>query len=369
MGPNTITHKTFIFDSFLEQLAENTRNIFKKSGQRNWLKIDLVTAKDDWQYLFKDYGITKRGEIYYFKMPASDHDVEYCVYEIKKGLLMFFSLSKREEYDSTLKPFIKRTHGMTNTWFPFTSFETTINFIKSHYSSKICSFTARRPLSSKYPAKIRNDTSRIIRYSGDDADHSLNELRAIYGVLPTTIDFQIESDKIRITNDGFILVQNINLKILRIIEEVVDQAITEPIRLRDVSRQVSYEPKTRWNNFKISKLMSGKIVFRTDLNVPTIHQLFYSFNDDSINQTGDDMELPKFSFINTNISKDPFHYSATVIDEYKGTVFGISGNSSGLTLVPKHKTTFESFIDFYRLINESIDESSNLYLFNESYGK
>ena len=344
-------------------------NIFQEPEQRNWLKIDLVTAKDNWQQLFREHNMEKRGEVYYLKMPINDHSVEYYIYEIKNGLLMFFSLSKREEYNSTLKPFIKRAHGMTNMWFPFKSFKTTIDFIMSRYSANIYSFTARRSLLSRYPGKIRNDTSRSIRYSGDDADQSLDELGEVYGVIPTTIDFKIESDKIRIKNDGYLLIRNITLKILRIVEEIIDQAIAEPIRLREISKQVSYTFESKWHEFTISKLMSGKIVFNTNLDTPLVHQLFHSPIDDDMGGTEDDVELPKFSFVDTNISEEPLHYSATAVDEDKGTVFGISGNSNRLILVPKHKTAFESFINFYRLINETIDESSDLHLFNESYGK
>lgn len=364
----TIRH-SFGYDSFLKQLSKNANDVFQESEQGNNLKIYLVTAKDSWQQLFKDYNIEKRGDVYYLQMRADDHSVEYYIYEIKDGLLMFFSLSKREEYDSTLKPFIKHAHGMTNMWFPFKSFKSTIEFIMSRYSANIYSFTARRPLLSTYPGKIRSDTSRSIRYFGNDADQSLNELSEIYGVLPTKVDFKIESDKIRITNSGFILIRNINLRILRIVDEIIDQAIAEPFRLRDVSKKVSYASRSRWHEFTISKLMSGKIIFNTNLDIPSILQLFHSPSGDDISGTEEDVELPKFSFVDTNISEDPLHYSATAVDEDKGTVFGISGNSNRLILVPKHKTAFESFINFYRLINETIDESSNLYLFNEQYGK
>ena len=279
---------------------------------------------------------------------------------------MFFSLSKRAEYDSTLRPFTRHAHGMTHIWFPSKPFKSTINFITSRYSASIYSFTARRSLLSKYPGKIREDVGRSIHYSGDDADQSLSELIEMYGVLPTTVDFKIESDKMRITNNGFILIQNINLKILRIVEEIIDQAIAESIRLRDISKQILYTSGSKWHMFTISKLMSGKIVLDSSLDVPPILQLFHSTSDDDVRGTEEDATLPKFSFIDTNISENPFHYSATTVDEDKGTVFGVSGNSNRIILVPKHKTTFESFLNFYMLINETIDESSNLCLFNET---
>ena len=370
MLQNNVTKKTFLFDSFLEALAENPNNIFAVHEQRKWLKIDLMTARDDWQHFFKDYNLEKRGEVYYFQMPINDSSVEYYIHEIQKGLLMLFSLSRREEYNSTLRAFVKHTPGITQMWSPLESFQSTIDFIKSRYSANIYSFTARRLWSSKYPAKLRGDMSRSVRYSGEDADYSLIELREIYGVLPTIVDFQIGPDKIRITNDGFFLIRNINRAALRIVEEVVDQAIAEPIRLRNISKQVSYiSQEIKWNEFKISKLMSGRIDFTAKLSGSLIRQLFHGFKDEEMGRTEEGPELPNFSFIDTNLSNDPLHYSATAVDEDKGTMFGISGNDNSLILVPKHRTTFESFINFYRLVNETIDESSNLSLFNENYAR
>ena len=361
--------RSFSFESFLEQLSENINNIFQESGQRNWLKIDLVTAKDNWQQLFQDYKMETHGDVYYLQMPANDHPVEYYIYEIRDGLLMFFSSSKRKEYDATLKPFIKQAHGMTNMWFPLKSFKSTIDFIISRYSAYIYSFRAHRPLRSKYPSRIRESVGRSIRYSGSDADQSLSEFSEIYGVLPTAVDFQIQSSKIRITNNGFILIRNVNLKILRIVEEIIDRAIIEPTRLRNISKQVLYTSESKWHEFTISKLMSGKIIFNANLDILPILQLFRNPDDDSMGEIEEDAELPRFSFIATNISEKPLSYSATVVDEDKGTVFGISGNSNNLILIPGHKTAFESFINFYRLINETIDESSNLHLFNDQYDK
>ena len=176
--------KVFQFDSFLENLSKTPSDVFTEPEQRKWLKIDLITAEDKWQCLFEDGDLEKRGDVYYLKMPNNDSLVEYYIYEIKKGLLMFFSLSRREEYNSTLKPFVKYTPGITNMWFPFESFESTINFIKTRYLANIYAFTARRPWSSRHPAKIRGNVSRTIRYSGEDADYSLDELEKTMACYP-----------------------------------------------------------------------------------------------------------------------------------------------------------------------------------------
>ena len=364
MNTLALDTKCFTFDSFLECLSKNPQEIFTKSNERKWLKIDLISSIDDWQSLFQNYNLEKLGEMYHFQMKNGNSTVEYYVYEIKKGLLIFLSMSRRDAYKSTLKSFIRRTRGITNMYLSFDSFESTIDFISSRYNSTIYSFTARHNEYSKHHAKIRNNINRSMRYTGSDADYALGELKENYGVTPTIIDFKIKSNKIRITNNGFILIRDFNLANLRIVAEIIDHAIAEPLRLLNISKQILYTSEKKWNNFNISKLMSGKIIFNTTLDRITMDQFFQNY--DISDQIDENTDLPKFSFIDMNLSEEPFTYSATAVDEDKGIVFGISGNSKQLILVPRHETTFESFINFYRLVNEIVDKSSNFHLFNES---
>ena len=73
-------YQSFSFESFLKRLSENVNSIFQELEQRNWLKIDLVTVKDNWQQLFQDHNMEKRGEVYYLQMSINDRLVEYYIY-------------------------------------------------------------------------------------------------------------------------------------------------------------------------------------------------------------------------------------------------------------------------------------------------
>jgi hypothetical protein len=361
------------FESFLEDLGANPEKIFH-NDERKWLKIYLMIADDNWQTLFLKFNPIKLGQIYYLKMPFGDegNSVDYYIHEIEKGLLMFFTPSKREEYNQTLLQFVKQCLGVTQMWLPPSIFDEILNYIISTYQAKIYSFTARRPWSSKFPAKIRADFSRLIHYSGDDAGYALKELKDFYGVLPTIVDFKIGSDKIRVSNDGLFFLKGIDKRMLRMVDEVVDRVIAEQRRLRNVSKQVSYTKESvqyENNIIEISSLMSGKVVFNTKLNPVLLEQLFKSFKDEEFGRSEEGLSVQDFSFIGANIRENSMSYSATVYDEDKGTIFGISGNQDTMILIPKHNTTFESFINFYRMLNENIDNSSNLYLFSENIVK
>ena len=239
--------QNYTLDSFLEEISANPSNVFPTDDdQRRLIKVYLMTASDNWLDMFSSYGTTKLGDMIHFKMPFGDNSdkVDYYAHEIEKGLLMFFTSSKREEYTKTLRNFVRHNAGINNMWLPPSSFDDVINYIKQKYDATIYSFTAKRTWSSKHPSEIRPEFNRLIHYAGDDAGYSLKELRKQYGVLPTLIDFKIDSDKIRFTNDGLILIKTVNRKMLRLVIEVVDQVLAEQRRLRNVSQQVDYTKRS-----------------------------------------------------------------------------------------------------------------------------
>lgn len=362
------TVNEYSLDSFLEKISDNPVEIFGEQDQSYSIKIYLMVADDNWKTIFSIFNPTKLGDVYKFQMTSNNDNILYYLYELDNGLLMIITSSRRDEYEQTLRRFVRRAHGITEMWLPPRSFEEITNYIQSKYDANIYAFTARRTWSSQYPSKIREDFSRSIRYSGDDAGYSLKEMKISYGVLPTLIDFNIEGDKLRITNDGLFLLRSNNRKTLRIVEEVVDQVLSEQRRLRSVSKQVLTTKKSIQignNTMNVAKLMSGKILFNIQLDAYLVEKLFSNFQDFDYGHTEEGLDLPNFSFIDTNVHEGSVTFSATVIDEDKGTIFGISGNRNTMLLVPKHNITFESFLNFYRFVNQTIDESSNLRLFSE----
>ncbi|MDE2588496.1 MAG: hypothetical protein KGL95_02365, partial [Patescibacteria group bacterium] len=119
----------------------------------------------------------------------------------------------------------------------------------------------------------------------------------------------------------------------------------------------------------VSSITAGKIVFNKNLTAPLLDQLFSKFQDPEFGRSEEEEEYSDFSFIDPNVNENGLSYSATIIDEDKGTIFGLSGDESNMILVPKHRITYESFINFYRFVNESIDESSVLHLFSEQIAR
>jgi hypothetical protein len=96
-----------------------------------------------------------------------------------------------------------------------------------------------------------------------------------------------------------------------------------------------------------------------------IRGMFSQVNGTADSSDEEDELEEGFSFVDTYVKEGPFFFSATVVDENKGTVFGLSGIENEIALIPKHRTTFETFIKFYNAISDNFDETAQLTTFSE----
>ena len=248
------------------------------------------------------------------------------------------------------------------------------NYLVSKFDAKIYRFISRRYGHWKMPARIRPDEDRRISYSGNDANEALKELQSLYGVIPMSIDMQIGESKIQINRDGLFLLRQANLETVSILQEIIQRVIVEQTVIRDTSEK--FDATTRKvslgdREFNIPRIVAGKIILpRTKLSEIMIRNMFKQNEIDERIQSDSDIDVMSeieadFSFIDTYIQEDPMMFRATVVDEEKGTVFGLSGIENEIALIPKHRTTFESFIKFYNAIVENFDDSATLATFSE----
>ena len=72
----------------------------------------------------------------------------------------------------------------------------------------------------------------------------------------------------------------------------------------------------------------------------------------------------KFAFIDVFVMQGSLDFSATVIDKQKGSIFDISVDESNILLIPKHETTYESFLNFYRAVVETFDRKATFQVYS-----
>jgi len=361
-----VAKSQYTFDQFVNYLVENEQEVFGSGERKQWLKVYLIHAKEDWKPLFEKFHQTKLGEILKISIQTEDlkKPVDFYIYEWSPKFLMFFTSSRREEYEKTLSKFIKFNRGISEMWINPDIFLKVKNYLLDEYHANVYKFISRRSSLSEIYAELRPDVDKRLSYTGEDATTVIKEVQKSYGVVPDSISFRIGFQKIQITSSGmfrFLSVNELSINILRDILKV----LTDPQKMiRTVADSICSKTKVvrigetsvptvdvvsgiiKLQNIKLNKYIVEKFFKQENVFIKRPREFWSS------------EEEIEFSFINTSIMEGSFSFSATVVDDIKGTMFGIIGSTDQLTLIPMHRTTFESFLRFYRLIIESLDNDA-----------
>lgn len=362
----------YSLESFLEYIVENPDKVFSP-GQNKRVKGHLLYVDKNWLKIFAQLEPVKFGEIVHivYRTDNGSTVVDYYAYEWAPGLIMIFTSSTEEVYERTLRQFIEEKTGISQAWIKPSVLEQLKDFLITTYEARIYRFIARRHRFWKVPAQLRPEEDRRISYSGDDAGQTLKEVQTSYGVIPTSIEFIVDDTWMKIGRSGLFVLGLATRKTTGILRELVTKVIAEQITIRETSEKFHSEYKNISvgnQEFKIPQIVAGKIVLPnaklSELMVKRIFSISRSNREGEPDSDDDELE-EDFSFIDTYVQEEPFFFSATVMDEQKGTVFGVSGIEKEIALIPKHRTTFETFIKFYNAVSENFDESAQLTTFSE----
>lgn len=359
----------YTLDSFLEHIVDNLDRVFE--NQPRWLKVHLLFARNGWKEIFQLLPQNDYGKITHIIFHAENKEIDFYAYEWMPGLVIMITSSTEKDYDKTLKDFIANNKGISESWIKPSIFEEIRNMLVSKHNATIYRFISKRHRYWLTPAQIRPDYDRRISYSGEDAVDALKEYRALHGVIPMSIDMRVYGSKIQINRNGLFVIRHVNRKTIGLLQEIINAIAEKQARLQGTSEKlqsstVTLTVGTRKIRFPV--ITAGKITLpNTKFSELTVKQMFKqeSFYELGKSENESDEMEADFSFIDTFVGMEKsLVFSATVVDEIKGTIFGISGNESELALIPKHRTTFESFLSFYNFITENFDEAADLSTFS-----
>jgi hypothetical protein len=373
-----IEEREYSTDQFKGYLIQNTEEVFCDDNRKKWLKIySLLVGDEPWKNnLFKDDELKKLGDIYKitpklktatkseFDMsedidsidiaPSDDDDEEvYFVEEYCPGLLLFYTSANDEHYRKTLGDRVKKTIGTTRMWLKPEHFQTLWKGIIKDTGGYVYRFTSRRGLIDDTPSKIRPNYRRRFSYTGDDASQTIEEIEEMYGVTPESIYLQAnENLKMHITNDGLFSAQDASTEALNYFFKYLDLMKEEILTLRRITKSLRYNVIPGRENLQFASIDAGEISLNNEINADQIGSLINEMNN--------------FSFLDKSIQVGSLNFTSTVVDDLKGCVFDVCASERKISIVPKYRVTFESFIDFYRGIVESIDENAKLTLVTQS---
>ncbi len=350
-----IPEKEYTVPEFITYLMEHSDEIFEEDQRKNWLKIYCILVSDpSWKStLFKVNEITQFGEIFKAspELESPDDSEElYFVVEFCTGLLLLFTTANNENYRKSLGNRIKNCRGTTHMWIKpdlFRSFWKEI--IEQNNGGFVYRFTSRRRLLDDTPCKIRPNFKRRFNYTGDDGTETMEEIEVMYGVTPTSVYVKVsENIKVHLTNEGLFSAQEASSTALSLFFDYLNKIKDPILKMSQVSMSLKFDIVSDRANLKLASVEAGVIKLRDrEINSYLTEKLTEELKDN-------------FSFIDKHTENGSLSFTATVIDEIKGSVFDISACESEILLVPKYRVTFESLLGFYRGIAESIDERAEL---------
>lgn len=368
-----IPASNYTLDSFCDYLAEHSSEILTEDEGR-WLKAYLLYVRRDWKSLFAEYGLERMGSIWRFEIPDEPDQgrlVTYHAYEWREGLLLCFTGSTKEDYEKTLQRFAKENRGVSRAWIPPSVFDTLKNYMLDERGATMYRFISKRSRFSEVEAKIgRPEYNRRLSYSGEDSSQVLKETQTMYGTLATSMDFRLDGNKIHLNKEGLIITRDVNPDTLELLRKLVDMAGHELATVRETSEKFKVSSQKIGeldHQITVPMITAGKITTpHAKFDVEKVKLLFGESRDEpALGKGEEEISDFQFSFIDTYVSEDATSFSATVVDDEKGTVFGMSANNGEMVLIPKHRTTFESFVRFYESIVEDFDVTASLATFSE----
>jgi hypothetical protein len=331
----------YTLETFVEYIVDNVEEGFEERKERKTLKAYLLYVAKDWKAIFSGLKSVALGDIVrisfngYESNEIDEPFTDFYIYQWMPGLIVMFTSSTREEYEKTLKHFISHTRGITKSWIRPSLLDQMKNYLIENYDARVYRFIARRYRYWKYPARIRPDYDRRLNYTGEDANQTLKEVQDLYGMIPSSIDIRTSNWKMQINRNGLFVIRQVNRKTFGILLELIERIVAEQVRIRNTSEKFNVETRkisTGTEVIRIPRITAGKITLpNTILNQVMITRMFNPSEIYDVGQSEtEDEEIGEiereFSFVDTYVREDPLVFTATVVDEDKGTVFGISGS-------------------------------------------
>ncbi|MEE9116763.1 MAG: hypothetical protein V3U09_07690 [Thermoplasmata archaeon] len=340
---------------YVAHIVDNSETILQDRA-RNELKAYLFLTNKAWEEFFPNMSCSRLGEVAELEVPSIDQGRDpietYHSFQYSENVALVFTFATMEHYQATIQKILNKERGVGEVWIRPSLCGKIRGLILERYpEAQIRYFVAKRTPQDLAPAEFRPDEKRRISYSGQDGREVLGEVEHLYGVHPTSIFFDVASDmKLKVYEDGLIILQTFNQETFDLMFEIWDMVI-------ESIQETTLAAFSMRSDLKSIEMEGGSIVvpeiFSGEIHLPRNRLdagIAESFSKESRG----------FSFLDLAIEEGSLVFSATVIDEDKESVFGLSASEDSIRLIPRYNTTFETFLRFYRYVAESIDDEAFL---------
>jgi hypothetical protein len=355
-----LPYREWTYTEWVDYIIENKQKVFS-SRKDMMLKVYYVHTNDvALRKLLSDPSVKRLGDFKIITMSYQESSTktkkltEYWMHEKEPGLLMFFTASTKEGYEKTLQEKIGRIAGLYEMWIKPNTFKKITRHLINDKDCGIMKFLADRTRYDDTPQQVTENAERHMQYRTDNPFDGVNRLREIeyqLGMTAHSIDFASEGNRIQITDDGLFHLKTVTEESFNLMNDVLEEIKGEERSMRETAQSLKFLPRIPVEQENSDILESGKIILERELDAEIAKQITKQFK--------------RFTFLDIKIMAGSLVFYSDVIDKQKGSIFSISVADSSILLIPKYRTTFETFLKFYKSIVELIDENAKLEKFSE----
>lgn len=354
-----IPRREYTHDSFLNEIRTS-----RISGTFNvicfYVNLTIYNEKEDFLPLFMhgNNKLENMGDIdmltmnaFYYNMPK---EVTYYLYFDKENsILLAYTQANRSDLDQTLYRVLKRSFGTYYLPINFTAFFKLTTYLENNFDRmKITYFSAFHHPKFKTRGLHRPDVRRSIQYYGDDGLKTIEEMKEYYGMLPRTIEYDIEEyGKYRVNNEGrfSFMSGHDNVPSWEIFYDIINYVLKDILLYKKIIEKSEY---------KILPYSTDEKTFYLPTATPWIMNFGNELGDKDLDILLDMLSNNDFTLYNTSkVYGESFTLSSMIYDEMKNNKFSLHIDNDKVIIIPYEKNILESFIKIYEVISDFDPES------------
>lgn len=273
----------------------------------------------------------------------------YVYFDETNGFCMFTTLeNKTDVIPKTLMSFIQNTPNFSPLWINPEMLDDIKGDICSDYQDTLIPhFVAKRRNNTEIPAKFRGDRKRVIEYYGEDGKTTLKELKGLYGVLPTVLEFKLpNNNQFVIDHKGIFTLKKGDFDI---IFETISDSLKKLLEVRDVVNSSSYD---------LVKADTEERSFSMESKKPWIIDLEEKIKYEEVPKIEQEIEDNEWGFavVDKVAEKGSLYLSARLIDTRKNREIEIVSDGTEIKVFPPEDEEIGSSMRFFQFVKESIDK-------------
>lgn len=316
--------------------------------------ITNFDTQEEFESSIRDsFQISRRyGSLLLLRRNREGKNVEsYVFFDKKNKVSLFFTLERKTDViPDTIIDYIQESANVSSLWInPTTLDEIRAEIVRDYEKTQITQFVAKRELYTDTKARFRPRRKRTIEYYGGDAKRTLEEMKQMYGVLPTVLEFRLSNNnRFRIDRKGIFTIKRGEFKLTF---EIIDKVLQRLLDLRDVVNTSGYQ---------IVRTDTQERSFEIESKDPWSIELEKRIDYDDVPKIKEEIEEGEwgFTFIDSVAQEGSLYLSARIVDTRKNREIEIVSDGKEIKVYPPEDEEIGSSLRFFEFVQETIDRNA-----------